>query len=369
MVDPLIDAVFADVEVGLYAVIEERWVRLLVAELDLRLALGLEILQSDEIGLAFDTGPNLLSNIRARDFELLAETETQVAEAIPVLVQLALPSLLGSLPTFVLPPPGQLAGFELRAVGSRGVGGSGPDFEQAAVFFDLARPTPQPFERPAADTNSTGWRVVGDGSDRRLEIGLEPSAEGPYEAQYRIDGGLWNHFGRTPEQGLSIADPLLQVQGRHEIQVRVRWAGQPDTLDLTPLKLGVVIDDEDPVVRVRKVGVDRIEVDAFDVVSEDRLRYVLVHDGASTSVQPVQGRLTIPAEGAVSLVVIDEAGHRRETRIRTIRAAASAETPVSTCRCVGTDRSATFSSLWIFGLVGVARLARRSCALLRVDRT
>lgn len=372
VVDPLVRLSFDDAPVNIYAVIDDRWVRLVQAVVDLRLDAGLEVAGSDSLVVVLDDGPGVVENVRILDRGPLAESSAELATAIPVLAQLALPAALGSLPDIEIPAPSDLAGFSLQVVGVRGVGGAGPDFEHAALFFDLSRPLRLPSADQSADPMPL---LVGEprlittaAGDRRLEVDVAALDGGPVEVQYRLHGGPWTPFAAK----VAIEDDRLRVQGRHRLSLRARRPGRPETLDPTPTEIDVTIDDEAPEVRVVWRGPTEIAVDAFDVVSGDRLSFSVEDvDGRATPVQPdLRGRIAVPSEGGARLVIADKVGHRTVVPLNPL-APVTPQTRVAPeaggCRCAPRSSRPAIGWLgvvllftacrrrWVFGQGGARR--------------
>ncbi|MEO1337892.1 MAG: hypothetical protein AAFV29_19770, partial [Myxococcota bacterium] len=359
LVDPLITVGLDDLELALYAVVEARWVRLLVADIDLRLALGLEVIGSDALGLVIDDDA-LISDVRVRNAEILAESNEALNAALPVLVQLAVPALLGDLPSIPVPGPADLSGFSARVVGVRGTGGDGPDFEHAAIFADLSRDPAT--NGVGVDAAIESGRVVDDDAGRRMFIALSVDGdEASIEAQYRLNGGPWHAFQRLDAHGqLVVEGPSLRAQGLHRVEVRARRTGQLESVGATQ-SIDVPIDDEPPTVSIRRVSADAVVVSAFDVVSHRNLAYALQTPHGRQTVELDGDRLRIPSEGPISLLVTDEVGLQTQVVLRSARAA-SEQSAEAGCRCVRASpaSSAGVSAVdWSIAGIGLVLLIGR----------
>lgn len=379
LVEPLIRIVLDDVQVDFTALIEERWVHLLTVQADLTLDLGAAVTPANEVELVLGDLGQAVSDVRVSRSEILAESPQELADAIPALIQLALPQLTGNLPTIPLPGPEALGGFELQVLGVRGVPGSTPSyFPNLAVYADLdffpalaGNLTAQAeTEARVAEVRMpalASMRAPGGAAATEVVLALGGTAlpGQALEHQVRVDGGLWSPFFTAPQ--VSLPRAAFSVPGHHQIEVRARAAGEYRTLDPTPVRLDVVVDPEPPQVDVR-VGHDgeSVLVRAVDRVSRERLAYAVEVAGVAARVVPDDaGRVAVPAlmdpTAAVSVVVTDEQGLSTRVVVREAGAWVVPEVEVTEaggCRCAAPGGGAGWAWLGLL-VVGVARRRRR----------
>jgi MYXO-CTERM domain-containing protein len=391
LVEPLIRIVLDDVRLDLTALIEERWVHLLTVQADLTLDLGATVNPSNEVELVLGDLGQAVTDVRVSQAELLAETPQELADAIPALIQLALPQLTGNLPSIPLPGPEALGGFELRVLGVRGVPGATPSvFPNLAVYADLdfipalagnllvqaeteahvaavrfaggARSGPGPDDLPPL----AAARAAGGAEPTEVVLALGGAAlpGQALEHQVRIDGGLWSPFFTAAQ--VSLPRAAFNVPGRHRVEVRARAQGEYRTLDPTPVVLDVVVDPEPPraEVRVASDGLS-LRVRAVDRVSRQRLGYTVELDGvARPATVDDAGRLAVPELAdpavAVAVVVADEQGLSTRVVVREAGAwqVPAVEAEAGGCRCAAPGAGASWAGLGL-GLVALGALRRR----------
>jgi uncharacterized protein (TIGR03382 family) len=325
--DPLIHVYLYDLEINLSALIEERWVRVMTATIDLHLGVGLMVTPDDQLEPIVGVGvPEIVSNIRITNNELLSETEASLQQALPTLLSFALLELAGSAGQFPIPT---LEGTDLDVLGIRGVGG--PAFDTLAVFADVALTTGNLTARAETVASLGAVRIpetaafavdhAGGPTYPAIEIVLGGSgpAGQTLEHQVRVDGGFWTPF--TGRERITVERPELLIQGRHRIEVRSRIAGDAESLDPTPEVLEVLIDSEAPILDVDRHG-DGYQVSVFDRVSRARVTADAITE---SGMEPIgldgEGRGTIGPE-TLAVRARDEIGLESEVVLRAAPAVA-----------------------------------------------
>jgi hypothetical protein len=333
----------------------------MTVQLDLKFALGATVNAANQIEVVLGDLAMAVSDVHVTNSELLAEDPAELEMSIPALLQLALPSASGIVPPFALPTAAELGGFELNVLGIRGVPGPGSTFPNIAVYADLGfDPSQAPNLSLAAETiaevrslevpEAAAFAVTNPGGPVLPVVelalsGLSPEGQA-LEHQLRIDGGPWSPFVRA--EALRLARPEWLAQGHHTIDVRARAVGAYRTLDPSPVSLEVIIDAEGPRVQAR---LDRaaggVYVQAYDVVSQDRLSYTLESGLGRREVQLDPDQF-LAVEGLgegerVALVVADEAGRTTTVVLQEARPAShEGPTPAGNeaagCRCVDPTR-------------------------------
>lgn len=358
LVDPLIELSFDDLRIAFFAMVEERWVQLMVMQVDVNMGLGAMVTPANEVQLILGDVAGSITDVQISEHDILAEDPQELEDALPALLDFALSNFTGVLPTVPLPTAADLAGFEMNVLGVRGVeqGGSYPNL---AVYADLGFDASQvPNLSVAAETVASVSEVrlppleamAAKNGAARPEVVLDLAGFAPagetLEHQVRVDGSMWSRF--TTRDRLVLSRPSFSVQGHHRIEVRSRVKGRYRTLDPSPVVLDVLIDPEPPRLRARLVE-EGVEVDAFDMVSGDDVTIEVIVDGREEVVAP--GVVPVPASGELVVAATDEAGNRTERLLRAGLTAAGASEEQGGCRCVRPVSGSGTLGLLLFGLV------------------
>lgn len=389
IIEPLLELAFYDLDIDAYVWVFDRWLRVFTLNTDIELPVGLDI--SNESGLYVLLDAENLSDaftrLEARDGELLDDADLAgIAGLLPTLLGVAAPMLGEALGDPIEIP--EFFGFRLRM--SEESIQAVDNYETLAIFADLeAVPdamiqgwgvsvlgvTPVGLVGPElADAyrqaGVTGQRLNQDWIAHRVELLPLDSAfgGGAWDVSYRIAGGLWSMW--QPGPSFELRDPRLFMEGVHEVEVRLRPAGQPTTrvaesavfhlpIDLTPPELEIV------------AGGDVIEVNARDVVADfDDLQMRWSIDGAWTAWQPAVDKIEWPSTGEafdLEVEVRDPAGHiaseaNRLVRPSSLPAASSTPEPsfgsdsLDDAGCAAAGGSS--SGLWVV-LAALALVIRR----------
>jgi hypothetical protein len=383
LTDPLISLRLPDLELRFGALVEERWVHLMTITADVELPLGLFAEPTGDLRPLLGDVSRLVTDVRVRDAEMLAETPAELEAAVPTLLSIVLPQLSGSLiQPIALPQGAELGGFTPTFVGARGIADALGRYEHAGLFFDLAfdRRLAAPRVRFVETAATVVRRVVPSARamsvknpggpelpELVLALGGAAGAGAALEHQLRVDGGPWSPFVREPELALRRAEFL--VQGRHVVEVRARIRDDANSIDPTPERVEFVVDAEAPHLEVRRVaGEAALVVRAFDAVAGEAIDARVVVDGVAT---PFAARaegveLAVPAladlERAVAVEATDPSGHvaRVEVQPRGGSIASGGEAGVSdppapSCAASG-GAPCVFA---LFALVAVLRAPRR----------
>ncbi|MEQ9497090.1 MAG: hypothetical protein RIT81_09530 [Deltaproteobacteria bacterium] len=353
LTDPLLVLDLDDFEIGFSALIEERWVHLMTVTADVEIGLGAFVTANNELQFVVGDVSNAVTNVRVTNSDLLAEDPADLEDAIPGLINLALPGFTGALPPFALPGPADLGGFDLSILGVRGVEANGR-YANVAVYADLAfDPSFVGNLSAAAETraeltslfvpSAQEFSVSNPGGpvwpEAEIALGGTAPGDGELEYQLRVDGGFWTPFFTTDR--LKLIRPEFLAQGDHWVDVRAREVGAYRTLDPSPVRLSFTIDAEPPRLTAKMDYVrGGVVVRAWDVVSEDAVVVTLGVDGAFAEVTPdTTGFVPAPEVNDTAAIVVraeDEAGHVSELVLREagmVTAPARIEEATG-CRCV-----------------------------------
>lgn len=256
IVSPLVEVDFDDLQIALFALIEQRYVEVMTVTGDVALPVALEV--DGDGGLVPILGDleKAVSDLRVSGTELLEEDPEVVSATFEMVLNLTTPAIAKMISGIALP---EMMGVSLYI--PRGGLTSVDDKEFLAVFADLSAPPAAPPTQTEASLRGlevppTKGFVLDKSFERRniprmtLEVFAKDGDErsmtaSEFEWQYRIDGGFWSAFQSA--RRIEVASPLLLLQAVHEVEVRARRIGRPETLDATPVSLMVRIDTVPPV--------------------------------------------------------------------------------------------------------------------------
>ena len=288
--DPLMTIDWKDFDIHMYAFAQDRWTRLTTIRMDLMLPIAVE---SDGMGnitpIIGDLGAAFM-NQRVIDGELIAEDPQMVLDLIPTLIGVALPQLTGSLASAITLP--EFFGFELE-IPQQNIT-SVDNNTSIAIFANLKIAGMPVIQR--AETAIVSHEVDLSGRTPgglikpvvNLEVmpfggGLSP-VDLPTDVEYsvRVDKGVWSVFGKGAE--IAVDDPMLMLPGRHKVEVRARYAGEPASADPSPAAIEVSIDWEAPTVEIdrRDAIVSFLTEDLLDSADDLQMRTKIV-DGQNPS--------------------------------------------------------------------------------------
>lgn len=227
---PLLELNWAAAEIDLYALLEERSVRLLTLSADFALPFSVEV--SPCATLTFLLGPlsRAVKDVRVLNHEMLAEDVASlvslpdggVGPLVPSLLALAEPALAKGLGEVSIPPLGQ---FQLELLSARGVGpvpGTNR-FSQLGLYADLRV---GPVACRVAPPGGLMLQAASTADSAGVATELFISAPARATAlSYRVDRGLWSVWQAPTVAGrMSVDHPSLQLRGGHLIEVRARDA-------------------------------------------------------------------------------------------------------------------------------------------------
>lgn len=387
MREPLLHINVDDLAINFELLIQERFVRIATVLVDLRIGLGLTLDGEGNLVLAMSEPTNWIGDIEVQDAKILLETEEEIAETIPALLELAMPALLGNLDnSFALP---ELGIFTLQIDGIGGVrpradlGQDGFErFDYLGLFASLGLAQGQPDHLEVGTRarlihvemgQTEAYRVSEPGKlfvpEVDVELELNGAGETGYEYSWRVDEGLWR-IAQPVNSGdtVRLRSHLFSLQGAHRIELRGRLAGNPSTTDRSAAVIDVVIDTEAPELTISRRG-DMLLVKAWDRVSQpEDIQIQLLAD--SQVISQAQGELETlwPADAElVTLRVEDASGLISRSvlalpQIVDIDAPQTGEFDVAAaqgCSCAAVGLSST---LWLLPLLALRRRRRRRAA-------
>lgn len=318
--EPLLTLQMQELEIDFWALIDQRYVRLLTLRASLAAEVGLTINERGNIQLVLGDLADALTDLRVTHSELLQETPDELVARFPAVLSVALPMLgdnLGDGEGIEVPA---FAGMTLEMTDDSLTSFDGGAF--LGVFGDLVPAAASATARRAHVT--TEARIVAqhvpptrafqatplpraERPNVTLELGGTGAAE--LEWQLRFDGGFWTPY--TRERTVTVSREQFWLQGRHTVEVRARAVGQPRTADPEPVVLDFLIDTVAPAVALQRAD-DGYLIEATDLVTEPgALRVRARFDGGAW--QELGGApvmLAVPAGAELLEVeVVDEAGN------------------------------------------------------------
>ena len=333
--EPLLTLYVPELDMDIYTLVDDRYMRIITLTVDLTVGLGLELTAQNQMHLVVNPVDTWVSNIRASNAEVLGQDTTAIEQAVPELLGAFLPQFAPNLDqTFDLPA---LQGFELQNVRLRGVQTrSGQTvfghtrYRFLGIFSDLnfnpanvqpltvhaqtvveLREMELPDPRMMSATLGSARQRVRAVLDMQSTFVTQPDAQ--LEHSYRIDHGFWHPY--HADNTLVISDVELNLQGWHTVEVRSRVVGAPETLDESPAEITLLSDVEKPTVSLHRSG-QELSVDVWDRVSppERLLVRVRAKDAAWVDLPGGAHRAMavdalLDARAFLEVEVEDEAGH------------------------------------------------------------
>lgn len=223
--EPLIRFDWDGVEIDLYAKLEERYVRLFTVSADVKLPIGLSLMGcSDLVPIIGDLG-GAITNVHAKDSEILAEDLAALEKLVPALLTFAEPTLARGFPAITVPDFG---GWKLKLLAAKGVGlvAGTKSYNHLGVYAKLI-----PYNQIClvASPRLFAAPVTVQGATATVKV----SAEGAGLPQYqtRVNGGFWSDWRAAASDGtLTVRHPRLVLPTEHRVEVRVRDRFHPEAV-------------------------------------------------------------------------------------------------------------------------------------------
>lgn len=213
--DPLLLLDWPQVEIDLYALLDDRMARLFTIQFDLKLPMGLDVQGCDRLRPVLGSLRDSIQHPQVINSELLAEDTKTLEGLVPLLLAQIEPQLAMGFPEFQLP---DLAGFafKFQLVRARGVGqiAGSSTYNHLGIYARLY-PATEMCPVPLVPEEAALWLTSREGSVARV-TGL-----GTHEISYRVDRGFWSLWRSTDAFGQAVIDhPRLSLKGHHVIEVR-----------------------------------------------------------------------------------------------------------------------------------------------------
>ncbi len=221
--EPLVRLEWNDLEIDLYALIDERNVRLFTVSADLKLPLGLSISGCSTVTPVIGDLAGAVTDVKVKNSELLAENPQGLASLVPTVVALAEPQLGQVLQGFTVPA---FSDFQVRLLEAKGLGqiSGSRNFQHAALYAELL-PALQPcmVASPKIEKLVAGGRDGDDEGSFELLAGVSSP-----QFSWRVRGGVWSMWKDVPVTGqVSVRHPIFRLPRAEVLEVRVRSAASP----------------------------------------------------------------------------------------------------------------------------------------------
>lgn len=356
--DPALTINLDDFEIDFYAFLFERWVRGFTISLDATIGINLEFTTDGDgnpavipVLTGLDTSD---LHITVLNSEFLRESKEQLEAVFPSLLDLALPLVTSSIGEIALPSIGGLTMTNLqmsRVTTSEDdflaiYGGLGttqalqpminllaeqyPKFaaalqamqvpapvkvETSAKLASVSVPSPEAIRASLLSRSARLPQVV-------IDVPATDADGRTLEYTWSLDGGLWRPF--APGGQLVLRDRAFAIQGRYDVLVRARVAGDYTSLDSTPAIVPVVIDSAPPRILGAQMSIHAgvATVPAYDLVS-DHVKVAFSPLGAKApltrwtdgSIATYELNAVAGDDGGFVVWAEDEQGNRSSTQI------------------------------------------------------
>jgi hypothetical protein len=213
--DPLLLLEWPQVEIDVYALIEDRNARLFTIQADLKLPMGLDVRGCDQLRPVVGSLMNAVTNVSVKNNELLAESPDALAMLVPVLLSQAEPALAMGFPSVTLPDLPGFA-FKIQLLRARGVGQiTGTSTYNHLGIYARLYPGSELCPVPLKAEETALWLSSREDATVRI-MGL-----GTQEVSFRVDEGFWSMWQPADAFGQAIVQhPRLRLGGKHVVEVR-----------------------------------------------------------------------------------------------------------------------------------------------------
>ena len=213
--DPLLLVDWPQVELDVYALLDDRYARLFTVQADLKLPFSLDVQGCDQLQPVIGSLRNAITNVTVKNNELLAESPEALGMLVPQLLSLAEPQLAMGLPAFTIPDLPDFA-FRIQLVRARGVGQvSGTSTYNHLGLYARLYPRTEACPAPMQPMQTSLTLASREADTVRL-VGL-----GTQPISFRVDRGFWSMWQPSDEFGQAVVQhPRLRLGGRHVVEVR-----------------------------------------------------------------------------------------------------------------------------------------------------
>ena len=372
--DPLLRLSIKNMELDLFALVDDRLARLFTATTTFDLGVNIAVdAAAGTIIPTLDTTQLLGLTVQVTNSELLAEPAASIQNILPTLIQVALPALANVIGPITPPSVG---GFSLDLTRTSiqrvqaNLGNIGNE-NFLAIFAGLVFDINAGKASFASDPINIKAKLAGVqlptsfAVANRLELSALPGValqlegdDNNLEWQFRVDNGMWTPY--TQEQNPVLRQPIFMLQGEHTIEVRGRVIGHPETVSAVSV-IKARIDTVAPLVKLMPTEDGSIRATVSDVGTDfNELSKMFRVDSNDWAPLPENGVITPAMLGdglTVEVQVTDKSEHTVLKSIDRIRGAGLAST---TAACSVSQESSGYNVLFALGaMVGFLLVLRR----------
>lgn len=225
--DPLVRLEWKGLQIDLYALLEERYVRLFTVDVDVSIPLGVTLDGCSGLTPVVGSLMGAVPRVDILNNELLAEPLDALKGLVPALLTVIEPQLAKGLTAFTIP---ELQGFQLKLLAARGVGqiAGTAQYNHLGLYAQLLPATQvcTPMMRAARRpfVSAVSW-------ERET---VELSAPVGKKISWRVNSGLWSTFQPVDSLGRFVVQhPRLMLNAVQVIDVRTE-DGEQQQLVLEP---------------------------------------------------------------------------------------------------------------------------------------
>ncbi|MCC6748450.1 MAG: hypothetical protein IT371_12375 [Deltaproteobacteria bacterium] len=323
--DPLLTITAKEFGLDIYALLEDRPVRIFTVLGDLTVPVLLTVDANGALQPVLGDLTKAFTNIQIENSELVSESPGQLAKLFPTVVSLAANFLASGFDPIKLPEvqgisllldEGSITSTDAQQVlsifgklsllkvvtGGTTASAPAPRLETEVALEEVLLPETRAFsvaERRGTDRPPTAIL--------RLGARRPAGAEGPVEWTYRVDGGFFRPFVQSSR--LEVEDPAFWLQGRHRVEVVARLVGRPFTADLTPVAVELQIDTVAPKVALERTATGVRASGRDEVSPAAALEYSFRVGGGTFSPFGARASLEVAPGTPVEVRVRDRAGN------------------------------------------------------------
>ncbi|MFL5320597.1 MAG: hypothetical protein ACJ790_13130, partial [Myxococcaceae bacterium] len=310
VIDPLLHMNAKDLRVDFYAELDDRYVRLFSALLDVSLPVSLLPDGCRTLTPVLGDLQSVVTNPRFTNSEIVGEDVSALAPFLPAVVSLAQPMIASNLTAFTLPDLGVFA-IDVKDVKGVHPAATAGTYDSLAIYAGLidasqcvTPPPPVPVSVELSGVETPSEDALARGEWPSVKFALRGSAA--EEVAFRIDDGMWSLVARAGDS-LSLTSPTLLLQGNHRIELRARRHGDRSFTAL-PAQF-VTVDLQAPSVSLDRGGA-MVVTHAYDSLSKpSALRFSYrVGDGEWTASGDARAFDAAAVEGGLRVRAIDESG-------------------------------------------------------------
>ncbi len=314
----LLNVKINDLDLDFYAFLNDRYVRIFTTTVDLNLGINLDLDAEGKlipvlapIKFSTEDEAGALSNLRVSNSEILRETDTDIAELLPGVVEMA----MGMIPLNFDPialPSFMGFGIDIKDITQITEGNDDETKNFIGIFADILIGVEEPQNITLNNIileQKTIPRIKNLRKGKKVSYTFKINSDlgSNIEYQYRINKGFWTTFKKG--NIVKIDNPILKLQGKYNIDIRARKIGETKTLSKIITKT-VIVDAISPKISIKQAK-NTIKINAKDNITNN-VKYFVSTDNSPYTEYNKAPNIKIPANKQSMLVkvkTIDESGN------------------------------------------------------------